>query len=893
VRELPRGTVTFLFTDIEGSTRLLDELGAEAYSAALAEHRRVLREAFERQGGVEVDTQGDAFFVAFPTAPGALEAARESQAELELPVRMGLHTGTPLLTEEGYVGADVHRAARIAAAGHGRQVLLSEATRALVHEDVHDLGRHRLKDFDEAVAIFQLGQERFPPLKTISNTNLPRPVSSFVGREREVAEVASLLRSGLRLVTLSGPGGSGKTRLAIEAASESVGDFPEGVFWVGLVTVRTPDLVTETIAQTLGAKDDLAGYIGAKRLLLVLDNLEQVIDAAQGLAALLGACPNLQVLTTSRELLRVQGEHDYAVPPLTSSEAVVLFCARAQLEPEPPIPELCARLDNLPLALELAAARTRAVEPAQLLERLAQRLDLLKGGRDSDPRQQTLRATIEWSHDLLTREEQQLFARLAVFIGGCTLEAAERVVGAELDTLQSLVDKSLVRASNRRYWMLETIREFAAERLEESDDAGALERRHCEFFLDLAEEIELRSRREEQAPLFERLDAENANLRQAVDWTRGQGESVLELRFALALWVYWYARGYISEGRRWIEDALARADDRPARAVLGLSMLRQLAGEKAAESLELAKEALQACEEAGDDYSIAQAWNLIGQLEASGLGHVTSGENAFLRALEHAERGDYPGEKADSMGWLMVMSIFGLLPTDQGIERCKDFFDRAGKDEKVRAFALCERAVLEAMRGDFDLARKLFAEGHQRFRSLGLNVWAANNAQEYFFVEMLAGNPAGAAAMLRASHEEFEQMGERGFNSTIAGMLAHALHAQGLDDEAEHFSRECERLAASDDAYSQALWRSALAKVHADRGQHDRAEALAREALEILPADMLMMVSDASFDLAAVLAAGGQKAEAKAAAEEAARLYERKGNLVALERARRLAAELA
>src|SRR5438874_2391857 len=246
--ELPSGTVTFLFTDIEGSTRLLAELGAERYADELGEHRRVLREAFERNGGVEVDTQGDAFFVAFPTAPGALEAAREAQEALELPVRMGVHTGTPLLTEEGYVGADVHRAARIAAAGHGRQVLLSEATQALVDVDLRDLGRHRLKDFDEAVAIFQLGYEPRPPLKTISNTNLPRPVSSFVGREREVAEVVGLVREGARLVTLAGPGGAGKTRLAVEAAMELVPDFSSGVFWIALATIRDAALVMATVA---------------------------------------------------------------------------------------------------------------------------------------------------------------------------------------------------------------------------------------------------------------------------------------------------------------------------------------------------------------------------------------------------------------------------------------------------------------------------------------------------------------------------------------------------------------------------------------------------------------------------------------------------------------------
>jgi class 3 adenylate cyclase len=275
--DLPTGTVTFLFTDVEGSTKLLHELGPEAYADALAEHRRILREAFQAHGGVEVDTQGDAFFVAFPTAGGAMQAAhavRDSLAMGPIRVRMGIHTGTPHLGEEGYIGADVHRAARIAAAGHGGQVLLSAPTVAVVGSSgLRDLGEHRLKDFTEAVAIYQLGDEGFPPLRTISNTNLPRPASSFVGRETEVSEVATLLQDSARLLTLTGPGGSGKTRLAMEAAATLVPEFKAGVFWVGLSPLRDPALVTETIGQTIGAKDGLAEHIGEREMLLLLDNL--------------------------------------------------------------------------------------------------------------------------------------------------------------------------------------------------------------------------------------------------------------------------------------------------------------------------------------------------------------------------------------------------------------------------------------------------------------------------------------------------------------------------------------------------------------------------------------------------------------------------------------------
>jgi hypothetical protein len=402
--DLPRGEVTLLFTDVDGSTQLLHELGSERYAELLGEHRRLLREAFAAGGGVEVDTQGDALFVSFPSAQEAVAAAAAAQAALSsgsIRVRMGLHTGTPHLAAEGYVGEDVHLGARIAASGHGGQVLLSAATRSRVAADTTDLGEHRLKDFTDPVPIFQLGSERFAPLKTISNTNLPRPASSFVGREREVAELAAILRGSDRLVTLTGPGGSGKTRLAIEAAAEVIGNFKAGVFWVGLAPLRDSGLVLEEIGRTLGAKGDLVSHVAERQMLLLLDNFEQVIDAAPSLSSVLRSCPNLCLLVTSRALLRIDGETEFPVLPLEQAEAVALFAARARVDPDATVAELCRRLDNLPLAVELAAARVRVLAPAQILERLGQRLALLKGGRDADPRQQTLRATIAWSHDLL------------------------------------------------------------------------------------------------------------------------------------------------------------------------------------------------------------------------------------------------------------------------------------------------------------------------------------------------------------------------------------------------------------------------------------------------------------------------------------------------------------
>jgi predicted ATPase/class 3 adenylate cyclase len=619
-RELRSGTVTLLFTDVEGSTRLLHELGADAYAQELNQHRRVLRAAFAAHGGIEVDTQGDAFFVAFSSAPNAVAAAQAAQEALAsgpLRVRMGLHTGTPRVAEEGYVGADVHLGARIASAGHGGQVLLSKATRELVDGEVSDLGEHRLKDFAAPVWLFQLGLERFPPLRTISNTNLPRPASSFVGREREIAEISALLRDGVRLLTLTGAGGSGKTRLAIEAATELVPEFRNGVFWVGLAPLREPSLVLDTVAQTLGAKDGLAEHIGERELLLLLDNLEQVIDAAPDLVSLVETCPNLTVLVTSRELLRVRGEVEYPVPPLAEPEAVELFRMRSRRTADGSVAELCHRLDNLPLAVELAAARASVLSPAQIVERLSQRLDLLKGGRDADRRHQTLRATIEWSHDLLDEPEGRLFARLAVFAGGCALETAEQVVGADLDSMQSLLDKSLLRHTGERFWMLETIREYASEGLADSAEAELLRRRHAEHFLALATEAEPHILEQGagadwhgSGPWLDRLEAELDNLRAALDWFQTTGETQHELELAGALAEFWCGREHVQEGRRRLEDALAAAEDHPtasrAKALAGAAHMARDTGDPATTRAR-AEEARALYEQLGDPWRVAHA----------------------------------------------------------------------------------------------------------------------------------------------------------------------------------------------------------------------------------------------------------------------------------------------
>ena len=474
---------------------------------------------------------------------------------------------------------------------------------------------HRLKDLSASERIYQLGQEEFPPLKSLYRTNLPVAATPFLGRKHELAEVMQLMeQSDVRLLTLTGPGGTGKTRLALQAAAEASQRFADGVFWVPLAPLRDSKLVLETAGQTLDVRSSLGEHIADKSMLLLFDNFEHVVDAAGGLSELLTGCPNLELLVTSRELLRLPGEQAYPVPPLEPEDGAELFLARARsalpsFVPDSAVPELCSRLEQLPLALELAAARVRVISPERLLERLSHRLDLLGAGRQVDPRQQTLRATIEWSYELLDGEEQELFARLAVFAGGCTLEAAEEIFDADLDTLQSLVDKSLVRVrAGDRFWMLETIREYAAEKLEETTGAEALKRRHAEYFLALAEETEpnligIGSRREWLDP----LERDHDNLRAAMDWFEASGESDRVMRFAAALWRFWDQNGHLVEGRRRVEDAL-RSDERPtparAKALGGAADMALTTGDMPAGG-RWAREALELYQELGDAWGAA------------------------------------------------------------------------------------------------------------------------------------------------------------------------------------------------------------------------------------------------------------------------------------------------
>ena len=595
--ELPSGTVTFLFSDVEGSTRLVRELGEAEWASTLAFQRAVIEERCAANGGRVVDLEGDGCFVAFSRAADALRAADEIQgvlADRQIRVRIGIHTGTPLLTGDGYVGLDVHRAARIAAAAHGGQVVFSSTTRSLVDElpeSSRDLGEHRLKDLAAPERLFQLGASEFPPLRGLPSNNLPVPATAFLGRSEELHELVALLETeDRRLVTLTGPGGIGKTRLALHAAAEVSDAYPDGVWWTPLASLREAASVLPAVAQTLGAVEDQArpvleavvDRVAGRRMLLLLDNAEHLLPGlAAELSALIAACPNVRLLVTSRERLQVAAEVAFPVPPLSHRDGERLFLDRSRsagvaLSASGTIAELCARLDELPLALELAAARTVVFSPDQLLERLGERLDLLKGNRDADPRQLTLRATLDWSYELLADDERRLFGALAVFSNGCTYEAAEAVVGADVDTVQSLLDKSLLRRRGSggevRYWMLTTINEYALEKLALFPDRGELHRLHAVWCRDHATAVigipGPRDPRAASTQDLARTRDDYDNLRSAISWAWSADEDELAIEIGIACGRYWLGAGSFHEANAWLETALPRIAGLPARTKL-------------------------------------------------------------------------------------------------------------------------------------------------------------------------------------------------------------------------------------------------------------------------------------------------------------------------------------
>jgi predicted ATPase len=628
----PSGTVTFLFTDVEGSTHLLRELGPERYAAALAAHSTALRSAWAAHEGVEVDTQGDSFFVAFGRARDAVAAAAEAQLALAqgaTRVRMGIHTGEPLLTVAGYAGMDVHRAARIAAAGHGGQILLSQSTRDLLGgDDVVDLGEHRLKDLTRPERIYQLGRGSFPPLKSLNTSNLPVAAHPLVGRAADQLDLAALVKRA-RLVTITGAGGIGKTRLALQLAADLSDEFPDGVFFVPLASLADPSLVLPFMLQALGISE---ADTEARRALLVLDNFEHLVAAAPAVADFLTHPTGATLLVTSRAPLHLSMEVEYPLDPLPQDTSVELFLDRARAvrrsaEPSATVDEICRRLDGLPLALELAAARLKLLNPPSLLTRLDSRLPLLTHGPSDVPeRQRTLEATIAWSYDLLDREAQQVFARLSVFAGRFDVDAAETVAGADLEALTTLVEASLLRAGgDSRFLMLETIREFARNRLAD-DDAVALPNRHASYYRGLAETAAPHLTGPDAAGWLARLEADQANLRSALAWYVLE-EPQLVPRLTIALWRFWLVRGRFDEGQTSIERAL-RLDPAPTEHAELLYQLGAIVISRGATARGRAvfSEALERFRAEGLEHGEARS--------LSALGHVATDRGAWREAIQ-------------------------------------------------------------------------------------------------------------------------------------------------------------------------------------------------------------------------------------------------------------------
>ncbi|MGH2397248.1 MAG: ATP-binding protein, partial [bacterium] len=676
---LPTGTVTFLFADAEGSTDLLQRLGDEEYKHLLERLRQNLRSVFASHGGTEVDSRGEEFFVAFPGARDALIAAIDAQRRVALihrdgssvRLRIGLHTGEPVSTESGYVGIDVHRAARICAAGHGGQILVSQRTSDLLREDLPpeiglvDLREHRLKDLQQPERLYQVIapdlQDSFPPLRTLSvlPNNLPFQLTSFVGRLRQMDEIRQLLARH-RLVTLTGIGGCGKTRLALQVAADDAEAFLHGVWLIDLNSITTGDLVLPTVVTTLQVREQpgrmleatLVDFLQEKQLLLVLDNCEHLLDACAGVAhALLRRAPKLHILATSREPLRIQGEQRYEVPPLelpdltagrsstqlTASEAVQLFVERAVLGQHrfaltdrnaQSVAQIVARLDGIPLAIELAAAKVKLLSTAQIAERLNDRFGLLAGGsRTALGRQQTLRAMIDWSYELLSESERLLLRRLSVFAGGFTLEAAEAIVaGVEiarhdfLDLLGRLVDKSLVIVDpahgSRRYRLLDTMREYAKERLTAAGEVGPLRNAHRDWYLAFAQKAES-SLDEPNQIWLNRLEADHDNLRAAIEYSLATDDAEGALRLGTALWRFWHVRGHWTEGRQRLEAAISAATRAQpslrARALHAAGMLAQRQGDYE-RATTLSEESLTLQQTLGDAHGIATSLTTLGNI---------------------------------------------------------------------------------------------------------------------------------------------------------------------------------------------------------------------------------------------------------------------------------------
>jgi predicted ATPase/class 3 adenylate cyclase len=808
--ELPLGTVTFLFTDLEGSTKLLQQLGDSRYGELLTEYRRLLRQACVEQGGQEVDTQGDALFVVFRSARDAIAAAVAGQREItnhtwaegvSLRVRMGLHTGEPVAGNDGYAGLGVHRAARICAVGHGGQILLSQTTRDIIENNLpegasmRDLGDHRLKDLQRPERVFQLTYPDlpadFPPLRSLDALphNLPVQLTHLIGREREIAEVKRLL-STTRLLTLIGSGGCGKTRLAFQVAAEVLEEYPDGVWQVELAALADPAVVPNTVASVLGVREEgsrslsaaLPEFLRPKSLLLVLDNCEHLLSACAQLAdALLRSCPNLRLLTTSREGLGIGGELTYRVPSLSlpnmdglpliqdlvRCEAVRLFVDRAtSSRPEfvvthknaPVVAQVCRRLDGIPLAIELAAARVKVLSVGQIAERLDDRFRLLTGGsRTSLPRHQTLRAAMDWSHDLLSERERILFRRLAVFAGGWTLGAAETVCAGErieshdvLNLLTGLIEKSLVLVETNegeiRYRLLETIRQYGDERLQESGERLTLRQLHRDWYLELAERAEMELEGRAQSVWLERLESELDNFRAALLWSAESGEVDSGLRLGGALLRFWHVRGHITEGRAWLNRGLSSSSSASvaarAKALNGAGWLAWL-------HWDLVQAAAQ-CE------ASVRLFRELGNI--SGLVSALTNLGLIVSRL-----GDYQRATA----------LFG-----EGLTLSRELGDKG-----QIAFVLRQMGITLWRKGDYSGATQEFQEALMLHREVGGTLGVAYDLHGLALVARVQGDLVRATALGEESLALFRELRDPGGMAAAQNSLG--LVAQGRGDYAQ------------------------------------------------------------------------------------------------------------
>ncbi len=906
---LPEGTVTLVFTDIEGSTGLLQTLG-DRYPGVLADHHALVRGAFARHGAFERGSAGDGLYFVFPTARAAVQAAVEGQLALAahpwpdglaLRDRMGLHTGEPQTATEGYVGLDVHRAARICAAGHGGQILISRTTRDLIADEpgsgigMIDLGTHRLRSLDAPIRLYQVtapGLARdFPPPRTADapRNNLQLEVTSFIGREREIEQATAMLEQS-PLLTLTGPGGVGKTRLGIRLARLLLGRFEDGVWLVECGALTDPDLVLPTVVAVFGLTEPtgrsllatVVDHLKGKRLLLLLDDCDPVLAECADLAeAVMRACSTVRIIVTSREALGVPGEAILPIASLATPDAgpVVrardldevdacrLFVERARaVEPTfavsdqnaRSVAQLCRRLDGMPLAIELAAARVRTLPVEQIAARLDDRFRLLTGGsRTALARHQTLRATIDWSYDLLTPAERALLRRLSVFAGGATLEAAEAVCAGEaveamdvLDALGRLVEKSLVftdpTAAEARFRLLETVREYARGRLVEAGEAAETMRRHRDWYLAMVDRAsQAFFQGPEPVEWLRRLDREHDDLRAAIEWSLGEpGEGPAGLRMASGLWRYWEIRGHLTEGRALLEQTAAAAGGEisplRANAFTGAGNLAFMQGDlRAAATFHEASLALH--REMGNRQSVAYAANNLANT-ALQLGDHERARALYEETIAACRAiGDDRGAAFGAINLADVASRQGDLDAAQALHAEILATIRARGDRWTEAFALDTFAQTAGRAGERETARSLHVEALAILEELGDRRGVARVLTHLAELALSGDDTPRARDLFRRSLAIRQELGDM---PGLAGAMENLAGAVAADD-----AEAAARLHGTAESLREAIRAAVPPQAAAAREQHladlearlgaERFEAARREGRLMTPNESL------------------------------------------------------